>query len=526
MDTQIGCAIKASNELVKNLHRDGFDRGCIATFNDYMTTFTKNKASLHRSLNGINNAKNGTRLYDSIVDVIQIFRNRGEVSRPWILVVVTDGDDNISSRSLHKCAQETSSLFTTKESNNFLFLVGVGDGVNSEKMNEMASAGNFIYIHAKDFFLLELIFLKIANKITTSLSLSLGNLTVGDHSASWAEVQRHRNLSKVAIDYALLIDVSASMNSRVISSNSVTNLNSVITHATRAIGQSFDSRIINTTNVALLASWIDKKRGNPYNFSDLPFEFKLIHRASRDGFGNDKFHNNCDNKGPTIVVIKVKYSGEIIGGYNPLEWRCVKINEWSTLLPNNHDFYIDQQRRTSKSFIFSLTNQTISRVTLNNDAIIWSRNKGPCFGLQDLCITNNFGKSEQRSYENRIINKKNFEIEEYEVFQVIDKRPRFSIFYFIFMIFMGIFKIIKFIFMRLFLGIYWTCYIVYWIIYWITYWTVITLICVAGIGLIVSILALPIILYLYLEAEIAWVILSALFIYAPILGLIGEYLVI
>ncbi|PKK65802.1 hypothetical protein RhiirC2_754556 [Rhizophagus irregularis] len=72
-------------------------------------------------------------------------------------------------------------------------------------------------------------------------------------------------------------------------------------------------RIINTTNVALLASWIDKKRGNPYNFSDLPFEFKLIHRASRDGFGNDKFHNNCDNKGPTIVVIKVKYSGEIIG---------------------------------------------------------------------------------------------------------------------------------------------------------------------------------------------------------------------
>ncbi|CAB4380346.1 unnamed protein product [Rhizophagus irregularis] len=148
MDTQIGCAIKASNELVKNLHRDGFDRGCIATFNDYMTvrqTFTKNKASLHRSLNGINNAKNGTRLYDN---------------------------DNISSRSLHKCAQETSSLFTTKETNNFLFLVGVGDGVNSEKMNEMASAGNFIYIHAKDFFLLELIFLKIANKITTSLSLS------------------------------------------------------------------------------------------------------------------------------------------------------------------------------------------------------------------------------------------------------------------------------------------------------------------------------------------------------------------
>jgi hypothetical protein len=46
MDTQIGCAIKASNELVKNLHRDGFDRGCIATFNDYMTVRQVNDISL------------------------------------------------------------------------------------------------------------------------------------------------------------------------------------------------------------------------------------------------------------------------------------------------------------------------------------------------------------------------------------------------------------------------------------------------------------------------------------------------
>ena len=99
--------------------------------------FTKNKESLYRSLNGLNNANNGTRLYDSIVDVMQIFRNRGDTSRPWILVVVTDGEDNRSSRSLHKCAQEISSQFSTKNSNNFLFLVGVGDGVNSAKLNEV-----------------------------------------------------------------------------------------------------------------------------------------------------------------------------------------------------------------------------------------------------------------------------------------------------------------------------------------------------------------------------------------------------
>jgi hypothetical protein len=46
MTTQISCAIKASNELVKNLHRDGLDRGCIATFNDYMMVRQVNDISL------------------------------------------------------------------------------------------------------------------------------------------------------------------------------------------------------------------------------------------------------------------------------------------------------------------------------------------------------------------------------------------------------------------------------------------------------------------------------------------------
>uniref|UniRef100_U9UAY8 VWFA domain-containing protein n=1 Tax=Rhizophagus irregularis (strain DAOM 181602 / DAOM 197198 / MUCL 43194) TaxID=747089 RepID=U9UAY8_RHIID len=139
-NTQISCAIKASNELVKNLHRDGLDRGCIATFNDSMVirqSFTRDEASLYRSLNGLSNVVSGaTRLYDSMIDVIKTFQRNGDRSRPWIFVVVTDGDDNRSSRSLRKCAEEISRLFT-KESSNFLFVVGVGDGVDSTKMEQV-----------------------------------------------------------------------------------------------------------------------------------------------------------------------------------------------------------------------------------------------------------------------------------------------------------------------------------------------------------------------------------------------------
>ena len=76
----------------------------------------------------------------------------------------------------------------------------------------MASAGYFDYIPVDDFLLLEFAFLTIAYKVTKSLSLSVNNLSIGDVSATWAEVQQHRQLSNVAIDYALLVDVSASMN--------------------------------------------------------------------------------------------------------------------------------------------------------------------------------------------------------------------------------------------------------------------------------------------------------------------------
>jgi hypothetical protein len=141
-------------------------------------------------------------------------------------------------------------------------------------------------------------------------------------------------------------------------------------------------KIINAKDAALIASWI-KKRQPPYHYNDLPFKFRLIYRASRDGFGINNFI--------TIVIIWDQQLLSLRRGYNPLEWRSIKIEEHETsaLLSYNQDFYNDYTCRASNSFIFSLTNQKIpilSQVSSKNEAIIWCRNKGPCFGLQDLCI--------------------------------------------------------------------------------------------------------------------------------------------
>ena len=47
-------------------------------------------------------------------------------------------------------------------------------------------------------------------------------------------------------------------------------------------------------------------------------DWKLCWRASRDGWNANTFHSLCDEKGPTITIIRVgKY---IFGGYTSLPW--------------------------------------------------------------------------------------------------------------------------------------------------------------------------------------------------------------
>ena len=45
----------------------------------------------------------------------------------------------------------------------------------------------------------------------------------------------------------------------------------------------------------------------------------LLYRASRNGWAASNFHSCCDNKGPTVTVVK---SGNyIFGGYTGKEWK-------------------------------------------------------------------------------------------------------------------------------------------------------------------------------------------------------------
>ena len=48
-------------------------------------------------------------------------------------------------------------------------------------------------------------------------------------------------------------------------------------------------------------------------------KWRLLFRASRDGFEAKSFHSKCDNKGPTVTVVK---SGSFIfGGFTEVAWK-------------------------------------------------------------------------------------------------------------------------------------------------------------------------------------------------------------
>ncbi|RHZ51143.1 hypothetical protein Glove_482g59 [Diversispora epigaea] len=188
------------------------------------------------------------------------------------------------------------------------------------------------------------------------------------------------------------------------------------------------STIINKDHVAELSSWIDRK-STTYSLANIPYEFQLILRGSRDGFHPKTFWNMCNGHAGTIVVAKVAGTDEIVGGYNPLAW-C-NSTEGIRMITND-------------SFIFSLKNGNIqnsvlSRVINSNGALYYSDSNeqninGPTFGSCEFMMKSKVSDFTQdkrcwcaittlAKYENPIrTTSDDFSVYDYEVFKIIKKQ--------------------------------------------------------------------------------------------------------
>jgi hypothetical protein len=115
-------------------------------------------------------------------------------------------------------------------------------------------------------------------------------------------------------------------------------------------------------------------------------KFKLVYKASKDGFSAKNFHDKCDQVENTLTIIKTT-NNFIFGGFTRQNWYgdCV-------------------EKLDSSAFIFSLTNKDQRPIKIkclaNQMAIQCLPNYGPVFGAADICI-HEAKKGTQFGYINR-----------------------------------------------------------------------------------------------------------------------------
>ena len=104
-------------------------------------------------------------------------------------------------------------------------------------------------------------------------------------------------------------------------------------------------------------------------------QFKLLYRASRDGFQASAFHAKCDHQAKTLTIINA--NGCIFGGYTSVTWDSIGI-----------------YKPDPSAFLFSLINAfsapQLMPVKIDGyHSIYCCASYGPTFGVGDLYISNN-----------------------------------------------------------------------------------------------------------------------------------------
>ena len=160
-----------------------------------------------------------------------------------------------------------------------------------------------------------------------------------------------------------------------------------------------------------IIKWISEKTNK--NIIQIEPLFKM----SENGHKCDDFHRYCDNKGPTLTLVKTK-KNKIFGGFTPLSWKKEggEIND-----------------KSNQSFIFSLNlMKKFDMINKGGKAIRCLKNEGPDFGDEDFSLMENMKKG--RTFANSSCNYlsnynleltgshaecETFETEQLEVYKVI-----------------------------------------------------------------------------------------------------------
>ncbi len=221
VQTKLDYAVSAVWTYIRMMHREGVDRGSIATFNDQFrirVDFTTSVAVLAAALRAIlaEGGSGNTRCYDSLEDTANLFRRAGRRGVRWDVMAVTDGMDNRSRsfphdnpRSPELIGRYIGTRFSGEATNRFtLFGVGSREEINTKALAAMGDAGGFAALRIEAFPLLEGYLKQLAFEVRGEVEDVL--VPLGHNMLGHVRNERVRVTPK-PIDYCILLDVSGSM---------------------------------------------------------------------------------------------------------------------------------------------------------------------------------------------------------------------------------------------------------------------------------------------------------------------------
>jgi len=133
------------------------------------------------------------------------------------------------------------------------------------------------------------------------------------------------------------------------------------------------SKLIKGSFAKTLHKWTGEKK-----------RWKLIFRASRDGYTSSAFHSKCDNQGPTVSIIKSNM-GNIFGGYNKAAW--LNNNQYSNSGENFLFSYKNQEKGLKKPFQMKCHSTTYG--AYNGSSYLMTFGGGHDFYIVNNCNTTN-----------------------------------------------------------------------------------------------------------------------------------------
>ena len=220
---KITVGIGAMHYFVRQVHREGIDRGCVASFGNTLAveqTLTTDRGQVAAALMGVESkvlgdANEGTALYDSLATVGEQFARAADRPAVGVLLAVTDGKDVHSSRfkndptgagRAYKRALDASPL------QYLTVLIGVGadDEIDAVALARLADAGGMSLVTVDNMAKLGDVLAALGTQLTTGVVtevVKIGRYAIAD--------QRHvAQVSVVPFDYVILMDRSGRMANR------------------------------------------------------------------------------------------------------------------------------------------------------------------------------------------------------------------------------------------------------------------------------------------------------------------------